>query len=165
MRVLFAAAIAVWICRGQTGNPTVPARLDPPSGERRFLTLQAQGNQIYTCRNANGSFGWALKAPEAQLFQEGKQAGRHFAGPTWALSDGSSVSGKVAAMLDSPDTNSIPWLLISVVSHSGKGALMQVTHIQRIETKGGKAPRSGCDASKDGNELRVPYTATYVFFK
>lgn len=91
--------------------------------------------------------------------------GRHFAGPTWALSDGSSVVGKVAAMHDSPDSSSIPWLLVSVVSHSGQGALTQATHIQRIDTKGGKAPDTGCDASTAGKELRMPYTATYVFFK
>jgi hypothetical protein len=160
MRRFFPAAIIACACGAQ-----IPETLRPPASEKLLLTLQAQGDQIYTCRNSNGKFAWTLKAPDARLFRNGKQVGRHFAGPTWALSDGSAVVGKVAAMHDSPDSNSIPWLLVSVASHSGDGALTQVTHIQRIDTKGGRAPSSGCDAAKEGSELRVPYMATYIFFK
>ncbi|MFZ0590979.1 MAG: DUF3455 domain-containing protein [Bryobacteraceae bacterium] len=165
MRAFVLAAMAACACCGQTGGSFIPEKLEPPAGEKRFLTLQAKGDQIYTCRNANGNFAWSLKAPDAQLFEGGKQVGRHFAGPTWALSDGSSVVGKAAVMHDSPDSGSIPWLLVSVVSRSGQGALTQVSHIQRIDTKGGKAPGSGCDAAKVGSEIRAPYSATYVFFK
>jgi hypothetical protein len=165
MRALFLAAIAACACRGQTGKPMVPEKLKPPAGETLFLMLQAKGDQIYTCRNANGSFAWTLKAPDARLFDQGKEVGRHFEGPTWALSDGGSVVGRVAARQDSPDSGSIPWLLLTAVGHSGQGALTAVTHIQRIETRGGEAPATGCDASKDGKELRIPYTAIYAFFK
>ena len=44
------------------------------------------------------------------------------------------------------------------------GVLTQVTSIQRINTKGGKAPASGCDAGHAGQEVRVPYSADYLFF-
>jgi hypothetical protein len=39
-----------------------------------------------------------------------------------------------------------------------------VTSIQRLNTKGGKAPASGCDAAHTDQELRVPYSADYAFF-
>jgi hypothetical protein len=106
-----------------------------------------------------------LKAPEANLFdKDGKPFGKHFAGPSWKANDGSQVTGKAAANAPSPDANSIPWLLVTVVNRSGEGILARVTSIQRLNTNGGKAPASGCDAANAGSELRVPYSADYVFF-
>jgi hypothetical protein len=52
-----------------------------------------------------------------------------------------------------------------VVDHSGNGLLSKVTHIQRLNTKGGKAPSSGCDPAHAGEEIRVPYSATYLFLE
>ena len=36
--------------------------------------------------------------------------------------------------------------------------------IQRLNTKGGKAPVSGCDSSHAGLEVRVAYSADYFFY-
>jgi len=54
--------------------------------------------------------------------------------------------------------------MITVVSHSGEGVLARVTSVQRVNTKGGKASTSGCDAAHDGQEERKPYSADYLFF-
>jgi hypothetical protein len=53
---------------------------------------------------------------------------------------------------------------VKVVSHEGQGVLTPVTSIQRINTKGGKGPASGCDAGHAGQEVRVAYSADYLFF-
>ena len=143
----------------------VPKELQPPANERLLLRVHGKGDQIHTCKGNGGQFTWVLKAPEAELTdQNGKPFGKHFAGPSWEASDGSRVAGKAAANAPSPDADSIPWLLITVVSHSGEGVLARVTSIQRINTKGGKAPASGCDAAHAGQEARAPYSAEYVFF-
>ena len=42
--------------------------------------------------------------------------------------------------------------------------LGKVTSIQRINTKGGRAPSSGCDADQLGKEVKVPYSADYYFY-
>jgi hypothetical protein len=143
----------------------VPKELQPPANEHLLLQAHAKGNQIYTCKEGGAQFGWTLKAPEAELFgKDGKPFGRHFAGPSWETNDGSRVTGKAVANAASPDTDSIPWLLITVTSRSGVGVLARVTSIQRINTKGGKAPASGCDAAHAGQEARAAYSADYVFF-
>ena len=143
----------------------VPAELQPPANEQDLVRVHAQGDQIYTCTSSGGQSSWALKAPDAQLYDnDGKPFGRHFAGPSWKADDGSQITGKATANVPSPDANSIPWLLLKVVSRSGDGVLARVTSIQRINTKGGKAPASGCDATHAGRDLRVPYSADYVFF-
>jgi Protein of unknown function (DUF3455) len=143
----------------------VPQALQPPANEQLVVQVHAKGDQIYSCKVDGAQAGWTLKGPEAQLFdKDGKAFGKHFAGPSWEASDGSRVVGKAAANAPSPDANSIPWLLVKVVSHEGQGVLTQVASIQRINTKGGKAPGSGCDAAHAGQEVRVAYSADYLFF-
>ena len=97
--------------------------------------------------------------------KQGKIIGRLFAGPSCELSDKSVVTGKVIEHADAPDKDAIPWLLVVAVDHSGSGQLSNVTHIQRVNTRGGKAPARGCDASSVGKEVRSPYSATYRFYE
>ena len=142
-----------------------PQKLQPPANEQLLLEVHAKGDQIYMCKVDGTQTGWTLKAPDAQLFdKEGKTFGKHFAGPAWESTDGSRVTGKAVANEPSPDPDSVAWLLLTAVSHSGEGALARVTSIQRVNTKGGKAPASGCDLAHVGQELRVPYSAEYRFF-
>jgi hypothetical protein len=125
----------------------------------------ASGSQIYVCQpDAGGKLAWTLKAPEAELRNDkGAVIGRHFAGPTWKLNDGSEVTGKAVGRVDSPDAGSIPWLLVTVTGHSGEGALSRVTTIQRIHTKDG-APPAAQTCSAQGAETKSTYTAEYYFF-
>ena len=143
----------------------VPKELQPPANEQLLLQVYAKGDQIYTCKGDGAQFTWMLKAPEAQLTDKsGKLFGKHFDGPSWEASDGSRITGKAVANAPSPDADSIPWLLVTVVSHSQGGVLARVTSVQRVNTKGGKASASGCDAAHVGREDRIPYSADYRFF-
>jgi hypothetical protein len=152
------------------GTPTaddIPANLAPPAGSVLLFELRARGVQIYACE-ANpddaSAFVWTFKAPEAELFnRRGEVAGHHFAGPTWQGLDGSAVVGEVLERADSPDTGSIPWLLLEATEHAGTGAFSTITFIQRLDTVGGAAPAEGCDADHAGDEVRQPYEATYAF--
>jgi Protein of unknown function (DUF3455) len=146
--------------------PDVPDAIRAPAGERVVLVAHASGSQIYTCQSApDGKFAWALKAPDAELRDAKNQLiGHHFAGPTWKLEDGSEVTGKAAAHVDSPNAGSIPWLLVKVVTHSGNGLLANATTIQRIHTQGGQPPANGCDPSHVQTETKSSYTADYYFY-
>jgi hypothetical protein len=143
----------------------VPAQIQAPANEQLVLQVHAKGDQVYTCKEGVTEFAWTLKAPDAQLFdKDGKPFGKHFAGPSWEASDGSRVVGKAVANAPSPDADSIPWLLVNITSHNGRGVLWSATSIQRVNTKGGKAPASGCDSGHTGQEVRVPYSADYLFY-
>lgn len=154
--------------RGQgISRPDVPDKIAVPAGEEVVLEAHATGSQIYVCQpGADGKFAWTLKAPDAELHdQSGGVIGHHFAGPAWSLSDGSEVTGKAAAKVDSPDPNAIPWLLVSSTGHSGNGVLSRVTRIQRIHTNGGLPPPAAeCTAAKQNVEVRSTYTADYYFY-
>jgi Protein of unknown function (DUF3455) len=143
----------------------IPQQLRPPANELLLIQVHAKGDQVYICKGDAAQFSWTLKAPDAQLFDEkGKSFGRHFAGPSWEANDGSRVVGKAVANSPSPDADSIPWLLVTILSHDGHGVLSLVTTVQRLNTNGGKAPNSGCDASHVNQEIRVPYSADYRFY-
>jgi hypothetical protein len=146
--------------------PDAPDTIQAPAGEQVVLFAHATGSQIYTCQaGAAGTYSWTLKAPEAELRDRNdKVIGRHSAGPAWKLKDGSEVTGKPAAQVDSLDADSIPWLLVKADSHAGKGLLANVTTIQRVHTHGGKPPAEGCDASHRDAETKSNYSADYYFY-
>ena len=146
--------------------PDVPDAIQVPADLEPVLFVRAKGSQIYSCQaGADGKYVWTLKAPDAELRDRNdKVIGQHSAGPTWKLKDGSEVTGKAAAHVDSLDDDSIPWLLVNVVSNSGKGQLAKVTTIQRVHTHGGKPGNDACDEAHKDAESKSTYTADYYFF-
>ena len=137
--------------------------LAPPAGSRLLFSARGDGVQIYTCTQDQANWIWKLKAPEATLIDtQGKAIGKHFAGPTWQLEDGSAVKGTL--MASQPQVTAIPWLLLSAQSVGGPGQLEHAGFIQRTDTVGGRAPSTGCDAADPQAETRVPYSAKYSFY-
>jgi hypothetical protein len=169
---LVLAALVFASCastRAAIPSPTVPDALKAPNGEKVVARFKASGAQIYTCaagpNASDASYAWTLKGPEATLMDDnGATQGTHFAGPTWKANDGSAVVAKVVAKADAPTPSAVPWLLLGAEKHDGTGLFSTVTSVQRVDTTGGVAPATGCDASQAGAESRVDYTATYYFY-
>lgn len=60
----------------------------------------------------------------------------------------------------------IPLQLVQAAPTTGKGAMADVTYIQRLKTVGGVARATpACAAGNVGAKTTVPYSADYVFFK
>ena len=157
-------------------RPTVPAEIEAPASATLVVQLAARWTQNYKCQanaSAAGGAEWKLVAPEAELFRSpepgggAELAGTHGAGPTWVLKDGSGAKGDAAnaKKAASPESGAVAWLLIPSQSNGQPGELQGVTWVQRIQTHGGIAPPSGCDTASVGAETKVPYTATYVFYR
>ena len=148
-------------------KPEVPEKIKAPAGQELALVAHATGFQIYTCqRGMDGQPAWVLKSPEAELRDNSDQLiGRHYAGPAWKHNDGSEVTGKLLAKVDSPDADAIPWLLLTASGHSGTGILAGVSTIQRIHTKGGQpSATQPCTASKVDATSKSSYVADYYFY-
>jgi hypothetical protein len=94
------------------------------------------------------------------LDEHGQVIGTHFAGPTWRLTDGSEIKGKMIASKPSPDAGSVAWLLLQAVPNSGSGKLANVLYIARTETHGGAAGDQACTSGEE----RISYTAKYSFY-
>jgi hypothetical protein len=145
--------------------PETPPEIAVPDGHKYAFTFDATGVQMYECRaTATGGFAWTFVAPEADLLRRGRIRGSHYVGPTWEALDGSTVVGARAAGV-TVDATAIPWLLLRAVSNTGDGKMSEVTYIQRVDTVGGLAPASGCDAASVGADADVDYTAVYHFYR
>jgi Protein of unknown function (DUF3455) len=167
MRAVYVTALLGVNMMAAAAEPQIPAEIKVPEGQKLVLKAHATGYQVYTCKaHADGAPQWELKAPDAQLHDaKGAVVGQHFAGPTWKYKDGSEVTGKASAHVDSPDANSVPWLLLAATGHTGTGLFANVSNIQRINTQGGKAPAAGgCTAAADGTESKIAYSADYYFY-
>ncbi len=144
---------------------SIPEQIKVPAGYSPVLTVHAKGDQIYQCSANKGEYAWETQAPDAKLFDaQGKIVGNHTAGPLWEYKEGSRVVGRVVKKIDMAPGSAIAWLLVEVVSHKGDGLFSNVSFINRINTRGGLPPSSGCDANHLGGEKRVAYTADYVFY-
>jgi Protein of unknown function (DUF3455) len=139
MHIVEEASSVGWPCAPRA-NAQVPAAIAAAPGEASMVTLHAQGAQIYECKaDSDGKSVWQFREPIASLFLDGTTVGRHYAGPTWELADGSMVVGKVAGRAPGSTPNDIRLLKLQVVSQRGTGQLTGASAIQRINTKGGSA--------------------------
>ena len=152
-----------------TALPDVPATLRPPAGQVVYLEALATGVQIYECvskPDEPSTYEWAFRAPEAALAdRSGRSLGKHYAGPTWESLDGSTVRGEVKASDPGPKQSAIPWLLLGAKATTGGGTFGQAKSIQRLQTVGGVTPSEPCSATNAGQMARVPYTASYYFYR
>ena len=97
---------------------------------------------------------------------------------TWQYRDTSRVWAKIHA--NDPVTgkkgavtvneSAIAWLLLdrvgSLKGPTGGDKLFGTTFVQRLNTTGGLAPKTGCSSLTDlGNTAFVPYTADYFFYR
>ena len=146
----------------------VPDSLAPPAGLKRVLEASAVGVQIYRCKTpkdaaSGAALAWTLEGPRASLTdQRGEAVARHYAGPTWEATDGSKITGKVAARADATEKGAVAWLLLTAESAGNPGRFDKVRAVQRLYTSGGSAPAGAC--AKLDEVLEVPYRAMYVFW-
>jgi hypothetical protein len=129
--------------------------------------VTGKGVQIYHCVQQQGAPAWVFVAPEATLYAGTETVGTHGAGPSWRWKDGSAITGKLLITQPSADRGSIPWLLLAAspaIDSTPTGMLAHVTYVRRSDTHGGMPP-TGCDAPHLGAVARVPYAATYTFYK
>lgn len=124
-------------------------------------TVHAVGAQIYECKtDSHAALAWSFREPVATLVNDGQTIGRHFAGPSWEMVDGSLVVGKVVATAPGTTAADIAWLRLDASQHHGTGILDDVKTVQRLETRGGQ--KSG-PCPTEGALVAEPYEATYVF--
>ena len=77
--------------------------------------------------------------------------------------DGSRLVSTIAAYDEASKPTDLRWLLLTTRSF-GKGALENVSHVQRVNTAGGMPP-AHCQASQLNQLLRVDFTSDFVFYR
>jgi hypothetical protein len=171
LMLIFSAVAPIIVFGGiEEREPQVPAQVKVPIGHKFLFKVKAKGVQIYkSAAGKDGKPEWVFEAPLADLFgSHGMKVGCHYEGPSWEASDGSTVKKSAekdaVKIADAPDgSKDIPWLLIQVRAEKDKaGAFSRTTYIQRLDTRGGKAPAQA--PVRTGTRIGVPYTAVYCFY-
>ncbi len=159
MALAFAGLVLAPSAAGAAG---APAAFDV-AGRATLLSVHAVGAQIYECkRDGSGGTSWSFREPIAALMDGSRTVGRHFAGPTWEMADGQSITGKMAASAPGATPDDVKLLKLDAVAHKGDGPLSGATLILRLDTRGGQL--SG--ACPMPGELKAePYSADYVFLR
>ena len=135
--------------------------LAAPAGSKLVFHAYAEGVQVYRWNGA----AWVFAGPVAALYADAGGngvVGSHFGGPTWKANSGGFIVGAVSKRCDVAPQD-IPWLLLNVVRNEGPGVFSRVTHIQRLNTRGGQVP--AVDGTQAGEVRNVPYTAEYFFYR
>ena len=146
----------------------LPDSIKVPDGHKVALETVGVGEITYECRdkaNVPGQTEWTFVGPKAVLNdRSGKQVGTYFGPPaTWQAKDGSKITGTQLAVADS-GTGDLPYQLVKANPAQGKGAMSNVSYIQRVAVKGGVAPMTECSAENKGKREVVKYQADYIFW-
>lgn len=157
-------------------NLAIPASVsiqeNLPNGNSRVATYYAVGIQKYKARIKAGSdpvvYEWVFVAPKADLYDiSNANVGTHGAGPFWQISPLDSIFGQQfspARTAPSTDPKSIDWLLLMPkTGTTPTGIFADIDYIQRISTKGGKAPLTPPVSLTE--TVDVKYKAVYRFTK
>lgn len=152
----------LWLATAAFAAPAAPEAFGV-AGRETLLAVHAVGAQVYVCKpDAAGGNSWAFREPIATLVRDGETVGRHFAGPSWQLAGGETVTGKAEASAPGEGAGDVPLLKLQVVEHHGGEVLKQAGVVLRLATHGGVL-KGACGAP---GELRAePYSADYVFLK
>jgi hypothetical protein len=140
----------------------------PPASEQPAFALTARGMQVYECKpdpsDPNVS-RWSFTRPDALLYDGTTEVGRYVSTHEWqASTDRSSVSGFLTAIQDAGPRN-LPGARYRAVPADAAGMFASVSTILRVNTSGGTAPSTGCDATHAGESTSVPFTAAFYFYK
>jgi hypothetical protein len=148
--------------------------VDVPRDSKVLLHVYGKGVQVYVCTPMAGDssrYAWTLSEAKAELYSSDTYShgvGKHYFNaehhPVWESADGGKVVGSKLRQADAPVAGAVPWLLLQAVSAPDSGPLKGTSLIQRINTRGGKAPGSGADASHMGQTIQVEYMAEYLFY-
>ena len=152
---------------------SLPDAVKVPAGYSVAMETVGSGEITYECRAKAAMAGdheWAFVGPQAVLKDRmGMAVGKYHGPPaTWEAMDGSKITGTQLAVAPAGAGN-IPLQLVkanpAVSGKDGMGAMMGISHIQRVATRGGAAPALACAAANVGQRQIVSYQADYIFWK
>jgi len=140
------------------------SKIKAPRDRDPVLQLSSRGVQVFRCEKRDGALLWVFRQPDAELIDErGAVVGRHGANFSFEHVDGSRLVATIASYDDAPKSADLRWLLMTTRSF-GKGAFAGITHVQRVDTRGGMPP-DRCEAAQINQLLRVDFAADFVFYR
>jgi hypothetical protein len=173
MRIILSALLTISTIAAFGQDKTIPTSIQVDNNSKLIMQAYAKGVQVYVCQRDlkdSAQYVWAFKEPRATLYTDStyhQVIGKHYfdssKNPTWENIDGSKVTAVKLQQVSSPNNLAITWLLLKATITQGTGILKSAQFVQRVFTKGGKAPAKAA-SDQLGKTIEVPYTAEYLFY-
>ncbi len=146
----------------------LPKSVKPGGGYAFYRALTVEGKLVYECRaDEAGKFSWSLIGVDSgKLYDENRKSVGDVSVDegkwVWTI-DGKRVTGKLEdGKVSTPKRpGAANWQRFKVTEDPHTLA----KYVVRLNTKGGAAPVGGCNATHHGTEARVPFTASYRFYR
>ena len=139
--------------------------VEVPEGSVPVMRLEASGEQIFQCSRDMKGWFWRFETPNAYLFDPAtnQAVAKHGYRFSFAHNDGSTIYTRIIRVGEN-DGKNIPEALFYVIEHKNNGRLGNGRYVLRTDTSGRMPTRSCTEARKD-QWLKVPFEATYTFYR
>lgn len=168
LRTLAAAPLLALLAGcGSLLTPSGPTDPMAPEGGVLMSTLTAAGTQQFQCAADKQGRWWKFIAPDVELRDAaGHVVAHQGADFIFRASDGSVASAKIVKWDKHPKSaENLRDVLFQTTARGKKSGLMTgVRWVSRTEGKGGQ-PLAACSPSQLGSTMKIPFTATYRFYR
>lgn len=139
--------------------------LTPSDGASAAFVLSGQGVQLFQCTSDAAGRYWRFIAPDTRLTDaQGRLVARQGSDGSFFAEDNSALSAKIVRYAQDSPAEDLRDLLYQTSPRGKQGVLSDIVYVKRSNGKGG-VPLTRCSPSQLGSTLKVPFTATYTFYR
>ena len=137
-----------------------------PKEARFVMELEGQGYQQFQCSRDRDGYYWRFVTPSVRLLDsQGRLVATQGADFAFTGSDGSLLRAKIVASEATSTHSRLKNVLFKVTAHGKKrGQLSSFLWVRRTSAKGG-IPQTVCSSSHLSEVVKVPFSATYAFYR
>ena len=135
----------------------------PLEGRKLIMKQTVKGHMTFVCSYDQQGFYWKFAHPSGTLFKGSKKVGT--LNPDWSITSIQQQNLKMRLIASGPieRTFDLRDALFQVESHKN-GPYANVRYIERTQSRGGM-PLTKCSASQQGQTLKRPFEAQYIFWR
>lgn len=139
--------------------------LSPGADTSAAFILTGKGVQQFQCTADAAGRYWKFITPQAQLSDEkGRVVARQGSDGSFFANDGSMLSAKIEKYAQDSVAGNLRDLVYKTTHRGRPGLFSGISHVKRSNGQGG-IPLTRCSASQLGTTLKVPFTATFTFYR
>lgn len=136
----------------------------PPNAEL-ILEAKGEGYQEFQCSADKRGYFWRFVAPFAEIKVDGELYATQGADFAFVAPDGAHLKSKIVSVEKTSTNNRLKDILFSVMAHGAvTGELSDFSWIARVNASGG-VPTEACGPENLAENVQIPFSATYYFYK
>lgn len=162
---LFRISIGVFASSALLLTGCSTQNIQQPPKAVAVMTLQGSGVNLFQCATDEKGPYWRFVAPQLELKNRKNitqvSQGAEF---TFIAQDGSKLRAKIIQSMPSKKTPNVYDVLFETGSYGRTGLLTGIEYVKRTNSTDG-IPLTACSPAQLGQTLKVPFKATFTFYR